>query len=118
MKSSGITKETIKFIDQEDRGFPDFKVGDAIEVYQIVKEGDKEREQRFEGNVIAFNRNGISTTFTVRKISAKNIGVERIFPYYSPAITRIKKIKSGKVRRAKLFFLRNKVGKSAKIKGH
>lgn len=118
MKANFFSKETINSFGIEPRDFPEFNVGDKIEVFQIVKEGDKEREQRFEGNVIAFNKNGASTTFTVRKIGAKNIGVERIFPYYSPAIAKITKLKSGIVRRAKLFFLRDKIGKDAKIKGH
>ncbi len=118
MKASVLTKETINGIDVVDRGFPEFRVGDLIEVYQIVKEGDKEREQKFEGNVISISKNGISSTFTVRKIGDKNIGVERIFPYYSPNISKIKQLKTGIVRRAKLFYLRDLVGKVAKIKGH
>lgn len=118
MKANFFTKETINAIGIEDRGFPDFRVGDLIEVYQIVKEGEKEREQKFEGSVIGFSKNGISSTFTVRKIGDKGIGIERIFPYYSPNISKIKTLKAGKVRRAKLFYLRDRIGKHAKIKGH
>lgn len=118
MKANTFTKETINSVGMESRDFPDFQVGDKIAVFQIVKEGEKEREQRFEGDVIAFSKNGASSTFTVRRIGAKNIGVERTFPYYSPAIAKIQKIKSGIVRRAKLFFLRDRIGKEAKIKGH
>lgn len=113
-----ISRESIKSIGLEDRGFPDFKVGDRIEVFQIVKEGDKEREQKFEGDVISFKKSGISTTFTVRKLASKGIGVERIFPYYSPVITKIAKLKTGIVRRAKLYYLRDRIGKGVKIKGH
>ena len=118
MKAAALTKETINTVGLVERDFPEFKVGDLIEVYQIVKEGDKEREQKFEGSVIAISNNGISSTFTVRKIGNKNVGIERIFPYYSPAIASIKKLKNGRVRRAKLFYLRDRVGKFAKIKGH
>ena len=116
MKAQTLTKETILDLGTEDRGFPQFRVGDTIEVSQIVKEGNKERIQKFIGDVIADHTNGISSTFTVRKIGANSIGVERIFPYYSPIIADIKLIKYGKVRRAKLYYVRNLVGKAARIK--
>lgn len=116
MKASKLTKETILNIDTKDRGFPIFKVGDAIEVSQLVKDGDKERLQAFEGDVIDIHKNGISTTFTVRRIGANGIGVERIFPYYSKNVSEIKFIRHGRVRRAKLTYLRERVGKMARVK--
>ncbi len=116
MKASKLTKETILNIDTKDRGFPHFKVGDAIEVSQLVKDGDKERVQAFEGDVIDIHNNGISTTFTVRRIGANGVGVERIFPYYSKNVSEIKFIRHGRVRRAKLTYLRERVGKMARVK--
>lgn len=118
MKANFFTKETINSFGIDNRETPDFKVGDLIEVYQLVKEGDKEREQKFEGCVIAIHNNGVSSTFTVRKIGDKGVGIERIYPYYSPNISKIKKVKSGVVRKAKLFYLRDKIGKAAKVQGH
>ena len=116
MKASILTKETILHSDLPDRGFPAFRVGDTIEVALLVKEGSKERTQLFEGDVIADHKNGIASTFTVRRISANNIGVEKILPYYSPTIAAIKLVREGKVRRAKLFYLRDREGKGAKIR--
>ncbi|NRB21217.1 50S ribosomal protein L19, partial [Candidatus Dependentiae bacterium] len=80
------------------------------------KEGNKERLQVFEGDVIAMHNKGASTTFTVRKIAANAISVERIFPLYSPKIASIKFIRSGKVRRAKLFYMRGRKGKAARVR--
>ena len=94
----------------------DFKVGDTVKVHVKIVEGEKERVQPFEGVVIRRKRGGIRSTFTVRKISY-GIGVERIFPLHSPRIDRIDVISRGKVRRAKLFYLRNLRGKAARIKG-
>ena len=94
---------------------PSFRVGDTIIVSTRVKEGDKERLQAFEGTVIARRGSGTRETFTVRKVSY-GIGVERIFPLYSPAINNIKIIKHIKVKRAKLYHLRDKIGKAAKLK--
>jgi len=116
MKADRLTKETIKNIDAIDRNFPDFSIGDMIRVSQFVKEGDKERLQVFEGNVIAMHKNGISSTFTVRRIGANNIGIERIYPYYAPVISSIQLVKKGDVRRAKLYYVRDRIGKSARIK--
>lgn len=116
MKAQGLTKETILNHGTIERNFPDFKVGDTIEVAQKVKEGDKERLQLFTGDVIAMHHNGIATTFTVRKIGANNIGVERIFPYYSTNVHTIKLVRQGKVRRAKLNYIRELSGKAARIK--
>ena len=116
MKSQKLTKETILYRDLQDRKFPKFGPGDTIEVSQIVKEGNKERIQKFAGDVIAMRNKGISSTFTVRKASANNIMVERIYPYYSPIIDSIKVLREGLVRRAKLYYIREKVGKKGKIK--
>jgi len=93
----------------------DFKVGDTVKVHVKIVEGEKERVQPFEGVVIRRKRGGIRSTFTVRKISY-GIGVERVFPLHSPRIDRIDVISRGKVRRAKLFYLRNLRGKAARIK--
>ena len=94
---------------------PDFKTGDNIDVHVRVVEGDKERVQVFTGTVIQRRGSGISETFTVRKISA-GVGVERIFPLHSPMIASIKKNHSTKVRRSKLFYLRNLRGRAARLK--
>lgn len=115
MKARGLTKETIMELGTSTKSFPDFAIGDTIEVGLIVKEGDKERLQAFNGDVIAFHRNGAATTFTVRKIGANGIGVERILPLHSPVISTIKVLKKGNVRRAKLFYVRDRIGKAARI---
>ena len=115
MKAQKYTKETIRAIGIKERSFPKISIGDAIEVTQKIKEGEKERLQAFEGDVIAINNNGISTTFTVRRIGANAVPVERIFPYYSPRIDSIKFIRKGKVRRAKLYYMRYRVGKASRV---
>jgi large subunit ribosomal protein L19 len=92
-----------------------FNVGDTVRVHAKIVEGAKERIQIFEGIVIAIDGKGINKTFTVRKISFE-IGVERVFPLYSPKIANIETIRKGKIRRAKLYFLRERKGKSAKLK--
>jgi len=94
----------------------DFKVGDTVKVHVKIVEGEKERIQPFEGVVIRKKGGGIRSTFTVRKISY-GIGVERIFPLHSPRIDRIDVMSRGRVRRAKLFYLRNLKGKAARIRG-
>ena len=94
---------------------PEFKAGDTLKVYVKIKEGDKFRVQLFEGVCIARKGSGISETFTVRKISYQ-VGVERTFPIHSPIIDRIEVAKIGKVRRAKLHYLRGLSGKAARIK--
>ena len=91
------------------------KVGDTVRVHVKVKEGSRERIQVFEGTVIAKKHGGIEETFTVRRISY-GIGVEKVFPVHSPAIEKIELVRHGKVRRAKLYYLRGRVGKAAKIK--
>jgi large subunit ribosomal protein L19 len=94
---------------------PDFRVGDTVRVYVKVVERDKERLQPFEGVVISRKGSGARKTFMVRKISF-GVGVERIFPLYSPSIGRIEVLKHGNVRRAKLYYLRGKKGKETKVK--
>jgi len=116
MKARGLTKETILNYGITERNFPKFRVGDSIEVSQVIKEGDKERIQLFAGDVIAFHRNGAATTFTVRRIGANGVGVERILPYYSKLVSDVKLVKHGKVRRSKLYYLRNLSGRAAKLK--
>jgi len=116
MKAKKFTKETIRELGIVSRDFPEFDIGDRIAVSVRIKEGGKERSQIFEGDVIAMNKNGISSTFTVRKMSANAVAVERIFPYYAPIIADITFIRKGKVRRAKLYYLRDRVGKAARIK--
>jgi len=93
----------------------DFNVGDTVKVYVKVVEGDKERIQPFQGVVIARKGSGARETFMVRKISF-GVGVEKIFPVYSPSINKIEVIKRGSVKRAKLYYIREKKGKAAKIK--
>ena len=93
----------------------DFRIGDTVAVNVRIKEGAKERIQVFEGTVIARKGGGLSETFTVRRIS-HNIGVERVFPVHSPNVEGVKVIRRGKVRRAKLYYLRDRVGKAAKVK--
>jgi large subunit ribosomal protein L19 len=95
---------------------PDFRQGDHIKVYVSIVEGDKERIQPFEGDVISIRGAGMDKSFTVRKISS-GVGVERIFRYNSPKISKVEILKTGNVRRAKLYYLRNLSGKAAKIKG-
>ena len=97
------------------KDLPEIHPGDTVRVYFRVKEGGKERVQPFEGVVIAIRGDGAKKTFTVRKISF-GVGVERIFPYHSPLIEKIEIKQRGKVRRAKLYYLRGRVGKAAKIK--
>ena len=94
---------------------PAFDPGDTIRVMVRVREGDKERLQAFEGVCIARRGGGINATFTVRKISA-GVGVERIFPLHAPSIAAIELVRKGRVRRAKLYFLRRLAGKSARIR--
>jgi large subunit ribosomal protein L19 len=97
------------------KDLPPFHVGDTIRVYSRIREGEKERVQYFEGIVIGFHRNGIATTFKVRKESY-GVGVERTYPIHSPLLERIEVKKKGDVRRAKLFFLRGVSGKRARIR--
>jgi len=115
MQAKSYTRETIRNIGVSPRNFPDFQVGDTIAVSQRIKEGGKERIQVFQGDVIAIHKNGASSTFTVRKIGANSVPVERIFPFQTPIIESIKLIRKGKVRRAKLYYLRDRIGKKARV---
>lgn len=94
---------------------PQFRVGDTVRVWVLIKEGDKERAQAFEGVVIKRHHHGPRASFTVRKISY-GVGVERIFPMHSPRIDRVEVIARGEVRRARLYYLRERSGKAARIK--
>ncbi len=94
---------------------PSFKIGDTVRVENLIKEGNRERIQIFEGTVIAKHGGGISETFTVRRISY-GCGVEKTFPLHSPHVAGIKVVRVGKVRRAKLYYLRDRVGKASKVK--
>ncbi|WP_458699759.1 50S ribosomal protein L19 [Sulfurospirillum sp. 1307] len=100
----------------ESKNVPDFRAGDTLRVAVLIKEGDKQRVQNFEGVCIARRGEGTGETFIVRKIGANSVGVERIFPIYSDSIQEIKVLRRGRVRRAKLFYLRERRGKAARIK--
>lgn len=102
--------------DQLKTDHPKFNPGDRVKVHVKVIEGDKERIQPFEGDVISIRGSGLNKTFTVRKISS-GVGVERIFPFNSPKISKIEIIREGNIRRAKLYYLRKLSGKAARIKG-
>ncbi|MDR3139843.1 MAG: 50S ribosomal protein L19 [Treponema sp.] len=93
----------------------EFKIGDTVKVHFKIVEGKNERIQVYEGLVIAMKNSQASKTFTVRK-NSYGVGVERIFPFYSPRIAKVELVRPGKVRRAKLYYIRNKIGKAAKIK--
>lgn len=94
---------------------PSFEVGDTVRVQVKIKEGDKERLQAFEGTVIGIKKGGINSTFTVRRIS-HGCGVERVFPMHSPNVAEVTVTRKGRVRRSKLYYLRDRVGKAAKVK--
>ena len=94
---------------------PEFNVGDTVRVAVRIKEGEKERIQNFEGTVIAKKHGGVAETFTVRRTSY-GVGVERVFPINSPFVEKVTVVRKGKVRRAKLFYLRGRTGKAAKVK--
>ena len=94
---------------------PEINVGDTVKVHVKIKEGDKSRIQVFEGTVIAKKHGGINETFTVRRV-AHGCGIERVFPVHSPVVEKVELVRAGRVRRAKLYYLRNRVGKAAKVK--
>ncbi len=94
---------------------PTLNVGDTVRVHNKISEGNRERIQLFEGTIIAKHGGGISATFTVRRVSY-GVGVEKTFPVHSPKVDKVEIIRSGKVRRAKLYYLRDRMGKSAKVK--
>ena len=108
-----VEKEQIAKL-SEGKNFPEFKAGDTLKVHTKVKEGDRERIQVYEGVCIARKNDGLNSSFTVRKISFGE-GVERVFPLYSPNVAKIEVARIGKVRRAKLYFLRALRGRSARI---
>ena len=110
--------DLIKYVQDsfvEKKEFPEFRAGDTITVYYEIKEGNKTRTQFFRGVVIQLRGQGATRTFTIRKMSG-TVGVERIFPFNMPAIQKIELNKSGKVRRARIFYLRKLTGKKARIK--
>ena len=94
---------------------PELNIGDTVRVHVKIKEGDRERIQVFEGTIIARKHGGISETFTVRRLSY-GVGVERVFPVNSPNVKGVDVVRNGKIRRAKLYYLRDRVGKAAKVK--
>ncbi len=108
--------DLVKAIEQDNlrSGFPEVNVGDYVKVHLKIKEGSRERVQVFDGYVIARKGGGLSETMTVRRLS-HGVGVERILPVHSPKIEKIEIVRKGRVRRAKLYYLRDRVGKSAKI---
>jgi len=106
---SAVTKDQLR------NDLPELRIGDTLKVYLKVKEGNRERTQLFEGTLIAKKHGGISETITVRRI-ASGVGVEKVFPVNSPNIEKIEVTRHGKVRRAKLYYLRDRVGKAAKVK--
>jgi large subunit ribosomal protein L19 len=107
-----LAKATAKYLRKD---LPAFRPGDLVRVQVKIKEGEKERLQAFEGTVIAENRSGVTKTITVRKVSFGH-GVERIFPVHAPVVDKIEIVRTGKVRRAKLYYLRNLKGKAARLK--
>ena len=106
---AAITNEQLK------ETLPKFEVGDTVRVSNRIKEGNRERIQLFDGTVIAKRGGGISETFTVRRISY-GCGIEKTFPIHSPNVVKVEVLRYGKVRRAKLFYLRDRVGKASKVK--
>lgn len=94
---------------------PAIEIGDTVKVHVKIREGEKERIQLFEGTVIARKGSGVSETFTVRRLSY-GVGVERVFPLHSPNVAKVELVRHGRVRRSKLYYLRDRVGKAAKVK--
>ena len=94
---------------------PELAIGNTVRVHVKIREGERERIQTFEGTVIAKRGSGVSETFTVRRVSY-GVGVERVFPVHSPNVDKVELVRKGRVRRAKLYYLRDKVGKAAKVK--
>ena len=109
--------DALKLIEQASmkENAPEVNVGDTVKVHVRIAEGDKSRIQIFEGTVIAKKHGGINETFTVRRV-AHGCGIERVFPVHSPVVEKVALVRSGKVRRAKLYYLRKRVGKAAKVK--
>ncbi|KIM07599.1 MAG: 50S ribosomal protein L19 [Sulfurovum sp. PC08-66] len=108
--------ENFENAQMESKNIPEFRAGDTLRVGVMIKEGDKQRIQNFEGLCISLRGEGTGKTFMVRKVGANGVGVERIFPIYSDSIQFIEVLRRGRVRRAKLFYLRDLKGKAARIK--
>ena len=104
-----ITEDSVK------KELPKFNIGDTVRVHVNIREGERERIQMFEGTVIARKGRGVAETFTVRRVSY-GVGVERVFPIHSPNVQGVDIVRKGRVRRSKLYYLRNRVGKAAKVK--
>jgi len=111
--------DALKLIEQEsykpETNLPELNIGDTVKVHVRIKEGERERIQVFEGTIIAKKHGGIQETFTVRRLSY-GVGVERVFPVHSPNVVKVEIVRRGRVRRAKLYYLRDRVGKAAKVK--
>ena len=109
--------DALKLIAEESakKELPEFEIGDTVKVDVKIREGERERIQVFEGTVIARKGSGIAETFTVRRVSY-GVGVERVFPIHSPNVAGVNIVRKGRIRRAKLYFLRDRIGKAAKIK--
>lgn len=109
--------DALRLIEQDSMKaeMPVINVGDTVKVHVKIKEGERERIQIFEGTVIAKKHGGIQETFTVRRV-AHGVGIERVFPVHSPSVAKVELVRSGRVRRGKLYYLRNRVGKAAKVK--
>ncbi len=109
--------DALKIISESNlkKELPVLNIGDTVKVHVRIKEGEKERIQLFEGTIIAKKHGGIQETFTVRRLS-HGCGVERVFPVHSPNVDKVEIVRKGKVRRAKLYYLRGRVGKAAKVK--
>lgn len=109
--------DALKLIAQDSmkEQLPDVFIGDTIRVHVKIKEGERERIQVFEGTVIAKKHGGIAETFTVRRV-AHGVGIERVFPIHSPSVDKVEIVRKGRVRRGKLYYLRDRVGKAAKVK--
>ena len=109
--------DALKLIEQSSlkNEVPEICIGDVVKVHVRIKEGDKTRIQIFEGTIIAKKHGGVNETFTVRRV-AHGCGIERVFPVHSPSVEKVEVVRKGKVRRAKLYYLRDRVGKAAKVK--
>jgi large subunit ribosomal protein L19 len=112
-----ISMDALKLIAQDSlkQELPVVRIGDTVKVHVRIKEGERERIQLFEGTVIAKKHGGVEETFTVRRV-AHGVGIERVFPIHSPTVAKVEVVRQGRVRRAKLYYLRDRVGKAAKVK--
>lgn len=117
LKEEILEMDALKIITegQMKQDAPVIRVGDTVKVHVKIREGERERIQVFEGTIIAKKGCGVSETFTVRRVSY-GVGVERVFPVHSPNVAKVELVRSGKVRRSKLYYLRDRVGKAAKVK--